>query len=354
MEEFEALIHDEDLRAQLVEARAKGFMWQTMARMLVTTQEKRDQERAKAAARAAQLAAMPREQRRRAVIREVIETQGPSPESLLYMPTPLAVCGLPYKALPPEQREFERTQGRMSVSVSAGKLRAPNGKWVNQPVPYGPKARLIMAYLTTLAKRYNSPTIETAETLSGFMRDLGFEPRGGAHGNISQFKEQLRALAACHMTMSTWDGRRAGQVNVQPFKKMELWFADSPDQLSLWPSKITFSTDFFEEVRDHSMPVDGRVLNALSNSARRLDLVMWLGYRLTRLNRPYMLAWNPLQSQFGPDYKRERKFREDFRGDVAAVTELLPKLRLRLSEQGLLLEPTDPAAFAIPKLVRKR
>lgn len=354
MENFEALIHDDDLRAQLAVARDKGFMWQTIARSLVNTQQKRDAERQAAEARKAELAALPREQRRRAIIREVIETQGPSPESLLYMPTPLAVCGLPYKALPPEQREFERTQGRMAVTVMAGKLRAPNGKWVNQPVPYGPKARLIMAYLTTLAKRHNSPTIETAETLSGFMRDLGFEPRGGANGNITQFKEQLRALAACHMTMSTWDGRKSGQLNVQPFKKMELWFADSPDQLSLWPSKITFSTDFFEEVRDHSMPVDGRVLSALSNSARRLDLVMWLGYRLTRLDKAFTLAWSPLQSQFGPDYKRERKFREDFKGDVAAVSELLPKLRVRLTEHGLHLEPTDPAAFAIPKLTLKK
>ena len=270
------------------------------------------------------------------------------------MPTPLAVCGLPYKALPDDRREFERVQGRMSVTVTAGKLRAPDGKWVPQPVPYGPKARLIMAYLTTQAKRCNSPIVETADTLSGFMRELGFDPRGGAHGNISQFKAQLQALAACHMTMSTWDGRRSGQINVQPFKKMELWFSDHADQLSLWPSKITFSTDFYEEIRDHSMPVDSRVLNAFSNSARRLDLVMWLGYRLTRLDKPFLLPWHPLQDQFGYEVKRPRKFREDFKGDVAAVMELLPRLRIRLSEHGLHLEPTDPSTFAIPKVALKR
>jgi hypothetical protein len=354
MSTYEALIRDDDLRAQLATAREKGFMWETIARSLVSTQEKRDAERAAAQARKAELAAMPRGQRRRSIVREVIETQGPSPENLLYMPTPLAVCGLPYRALPPEQREFERKQGRMSVYVTAGKLRAPNGKWVNQPVPSGPKSRLIMAYLTTQAKKHNSATIETAETLSAFMREVGFEPHGGQTGNMRQFKEQLRALAACHMTMSTWDGRKAGQLNVQPFKKMELWFADAPDQLSLWPSKITFSTDFFEEVRDHSMPVDSRVLHALSTSARRIDLVMWLGYRLTRLNDPLVLAWNPLQDQFGADYTRQRKFREAFKADVAAVSELLPKLRLRLTEHGLHLEPTDPAAFAIPKLSLKR
>lgn len=357
MEPFdESLIRDPDLRDKLAAYRQShgGSILGTLIRSLISEQEGRDKAQAVAQARRSELAAMPREQRRRAIIREVIETQGPSPDSLLYMPTPLAVCGLPYKALPGEQREFERTQGKMSVYVAAGKLRAPNGKWVSQPVPYGPKARLIMAYLTTQAKRYDSPTIEIAETFSGFMREVGFTPRGGANGNIAQFKEQLRALAACHMTMSTWDGRKAGQVNVQPFKKMELWFSDSPDQLSLWPTKITFSTDFFEEVRDHSMPVDGRVLNALSNSARRLDLVMWLGYRLTRLNQPYTLLWSPLQSQFGVDYKRDRKFREDFKGDIAAITELLPKLRLKLTEQGLHLEPTDPTAFSIPKLALKR
>lgn len=353
MVDYDSLIRDADLREKLAEARSKGHFWETAARVYVRMQEERDQEAAKAATRRAELAAMPREERRRAIAREVIELEGPSPDNLRYMPTPLAICGLPYKALPPEQTEFERTQGRMAVTVTAGKLRSPDGRRVQQPVPFGPKARLIMAHLSTEAKRNNSPIVETSESLTGFMRDMGFDPRGGRNGNIEPFKEQLKALAACRMEISSWDGRRSGQIDVKPLQKVELWFADEPGQRSLWPSRIAFSPEFFDEIKDHALPIDVRVLRALSNSARRLDLMMWITYRITRLNTQFTLDWSPLKSQFGEGYTRDRAFREALREDIAALKELFPKAPFKLTERGLEMHPADPTALAIPKRTLK-
>ncbi len=345
----ESFIRDADLRDKLDQARGK-FLFDVQLRALVATQRERDRSRAAAEKKKASLAAMPREKRRRAATREVIENDSIlSPDNLRYMPTPLAICGLPYKALPPDQTEFERAQGRMAITVTAGKLRAPDGRRVQQPVPYGPKARLIMAHLSTQALRNNSPVVETSETLSGFMRDMGFEPRGGRNGNIEPFKEQLRALAACRMEISTWDGVRSGQVDVKPLQKVELWFAEHPDQRSLWPSTIAFSGDFYAELQKHALPIDVRVLRALSNSARRLDLVMWVTYRITRLQTRLILDWKPLKSQFGEGYARARAFREAFGEDVAALKELFPKLPLRLTERGLEMDAADASALAIPK-----
>lgn len=344
----ESLIKDPDLRAKLEEARGK-YGFDIVARSLVSSQRQRDKEAEAKRARKAELDAMPRERRRRSIIREVIESEGPSPDFLRYMPTPLAICGLPYKALPADQLEYERSQGRMAVTVTAGKLRSPDGRRVQQPVPYGPKARLIMAHLSTEALRNNSPIVETSETLSGFMRDMGFEPRGGRNGNIEPFKEQLRALAACRMDISTWDGKRSGQVDVKPLQKVELWFSDNPDQQSLWPSKISFSQDFYQELQKHALPIDVRVLRALSNSARRLDLMMWVTYRITRLKTKLVLDWQPLKGQFGEGYARERAFREAFADDVAALKEIFPKLPLRLTERGLEMEAVDASALQIPK-----
>lgn len=345
----ESLIRDADLREQLEAARGQ-FAFDIMARSLISSQEKRDAAKAAEAEKATRLAAMPREVRRRAIIREVIETEGPSSDNLRYMPTPLAICGLPYKALPRDQVEFERSQGRMAVTVTAGKLRAPDGSRVQQQVPYGPKARLIMAHLSTEALRNNSPIVETSETLSGFMRDMGFEPRGGRNGNIEPFKEQLRALAACRMEISSWDGKRSGQIDVKPLQKVELWFADHPDQQSLWPSTIAFSGDFYAELQKHALPIDVRVLRALSNSARRLDLMMWISYRITRLREPRLvLDWKPLKSQFGEGYTRERAFREAFAADLAAVKELFPKLPVKVTDRGLEMEQADQSALLIPK-----
>lgn len=344
----ETLIRDSDLRAQLEEARGK-FLFKTQIRILVSLQKERDDAQALDNARATTLAAMPREQRRRTIIREVIESEGASPDNLRYMPTPLAICGLPYKALPADQVEFERSQGRMAVTVTAGKLRAPDGRRIQQPVPYGPKARLIMAHLSTEALRNNSPIVETSETLSGFMRDMGFEPRGGRNGNIEPFKEQLRALAACRMEISAWDGKKSGQVDVKPLQKVELWFAENPDQQSLWPTTITFSTDFYTELQKHALPIDVRALRALSNSARRLDLLMWVTYRITRLKANLVLDWKPLKAQFGDGYTRDRDFKTALVDDIAAIKELFPKIPLKLTERGMEMTQCDPTVLSIPK-----
>lgn len=345
----ESLIRDDDLRAQLEKARGTSLVFDVVVRSLISSQRKRDEQRAAEEAKAAKLAAMPREKRRRTVFREVIENEGPSPDNLRFMPTPLAICGLPYKALPEGEIEFERTQGRMAVTVTAGKLRAPDGRKIQQAVPYGPKARLIMAHLSTEALRNKSPVVETSETLSGFMRDMGFEPRGGKNGNIEPFKEQLRALAACRMEISTWDGKRSGQIDVKPLNKVELWFPDHDDQKSLWPTTIAFSEDFYREITNHALPIDVRVLRALSNSARRLDLMMWVTYRITRLQAKLILDWQPLKSQFGDGYTRDRAFKAAMIEDVAALKDIFPKLPLKLTERGLEMEAADQSALAIPK-----
>jgi hypothetical protein len=349
----ESLIKDPALRQELERHKRRpnfmGALLDLEITLLIEEQQRRDHA---ATQRAAELAKMPREQRRRAIIREVIETEGPAPDNLRFMPTSLAICGLPYKALKGET-EFSREQGRMRVTVTAGKLTSPDGMRIQQPIPFGPKARLIMAHLSTEALRNNSPVVETSETFTGFLRDMGFDPRGGKNGNIDPFKEQLRALAACRMDIASWDGKRSGQIDIKPLKKVELWFPDHPDQKSLWPTTIAFHDDFFRELQKHALPIDVRVLKALSNSARRLDLMMWVTYRITRLNSRFVLDWRPLKGQFGEGYARERDFRSKFASDVAAIKELFPKLPLYLTERGLEMEAADASALSIPKLALK-
>ena len=87
----ESLIRDADLRERLEEARGK-FGFDVQVRALITSQERRDAEKAKQEAKDAHRASLPREQRRRFDAFETIETEGPSPENLRYMPTPLAIC----------------------------------------------------------------------------------------------------------------------------------------------------------------------------------------------------------------------------------------------------------------------
>lgn len=348
----EAQVRDADLREQMESLRGgEGYSFRLTA--LISMQKARDQDAEKAAARRNELAGMSREQRRRSIAREVIQTDVPAPENLRYMPTPLAICGLPYKSIGTDGKEFIREQGRMRIVVTPGSLTDPNGKRIQQPVPWGPKARLIMAHLSTEAIRNRSPIIEVAPSFTGFLRDLGFARRGGERGNIQPFKDQLQALAACRMEIAAWDGKQSATVDVKPFSKMQLWFSDNPDQQSLWTSTIQFSKDFYEQLQNHALPIDVRVLKALSNSARRLDLVMWITYRITRIKGTFVLDWGPLKGQFGEGYARDRDFRAALAEDLAAIKELFPKLPVKLSERGLTMEPVDPSALAIPKRIAR-
>lgn len=231
-------VRDADLLEKLEAAQSYApRLREIQIRTLERMQAERDREAAEAEAKQIALAALPRDRRRRAVIREIIEQEGPDPNSLRFMPTPLAICGLPYRRMALDTPEFIREQGRMRVVVTSGKATDPNGKRIQQPIPWGPKARLIMAHLSTEALKNRSPVIEIAPTFTAFIRDLGFERTGGERGNIKPFKEQLQALAACRMEISAWDGKSSTTLDVKPFSTMQLWFSPDPDQQSLWPSQ---------------------------------------------------------------------------------------------------------------------
>lgn len=350
-------IHDADLLAKLEEHRGKmdRVFFEHMAKSLESQQAKRDKDAEVAAARRLELSGMTPMEKRRSVVREVIENDGPSPQNLRYIHSSLAICGLPYKRLPDGVHEFERKQGRMAVLVEAGTVRSPvDGHRIRQPVPWGPKPRLILAHLSTEAIRNKSATIDIAETLTAFMRELGFEKRGGERGNIKPFKEQLQALAACRMEISTWDGHRSATVDAKPFKAMELWMSDDPDQKSLWPTTVTFSTDFYNSLREHALPIDVRALHAFANSAMKLDLLFWLNYRLHSMKSNLVLDWKPLQAQFGEGYGRERDFRAKLAEAIAHISEVFPKLPVKLSERGLELQNAEPSVLAIPHRIAKK
>lgn len=344
----EELIRDADLRARLEDARGK-FLFDIQVKNLIHVQNERDREAAAKVARDQRLTKMPRDARRRAVVREVIENEGFSPENLRYMHSVMAVCSLPYRALPVEQRDFERRQGRMLMGVQAGHLRGPAGEKILQPVPWGPKARLILSYLTTQAIIQKSARIEIADTFSAFMREVGFEPTGGPRGNIRSFKEQMSAVAAARIEVSAWDNQKSTTVEEKLFRSVEIWFGTDLDQRTLWPSHVEWNRGLYELLDRHAMPMDVRALRAFRNSARKLDLYFWLTYRLANMKADVTLTWQAATDQFGGGFGRERAFRAQLADDIAAIKEVFPKLPLVLSERGLTLKKADAGALLIPK-----
>ncbi|MEZ5776649.1 MAG: replication protein RepA [Hyphomicrobiaceae bacterium] len=330
-------IRDADLLDELEAARGSaGFAFVSIR--LASRQAERDR-----------LSRLRPSERRRAVTRRGFEEAPADIEDLRHIHSVLAVCGLPYKAVPIATRTFERKQGNMALDVIAGSLRDDQGRLIEQPLPYGPKARLILMHLCSQAIYTRSATIDLNETFTAFVRELGFNDSGGPRGALTAFKHQINALAACTMSLSVWQpGVRVRTEKITPIRSFELWLSDNMHQRALWPSQLTFSTDFYESLKSHALPVNMRAVRAFAGSARTLDAYYWLSYRLTRLKGHTLIPWEALAAQFGNDYTRQRDFRKGFADDVRSLLEVFPKLPVTLSEAGLEMLPADPGVLALP------
>jgi hypothetical protein len=334
-----ALIRDEDLRAEL--DRFQGFSRDVMIRELVRRQAVRDAE-------VQRLASLTPAQRKREAARTVIETVAGTPENLRHIHSVLAICALPYTRQALDVREHQSRQGRMSLLVQAGKLLSPDGTWVEQPLPYGSRARLLLLHLCSEAIRQKSPTIEIQDSLTAFIHAIGYPVTGGKNCTLTSFKQQINALAACTMRIGVWDGARARSINTQPFSELDVWLPANPDQRILWPSTITFSRDFFDTLSSHALPANIHSVRHFAQSPRKLDFIFWLGYRLKNLRTPTTISWSALRDQFGQGFALERQFKAKFAELLDHVLEVFPRLALTYDDTGLTLRPTDAAVLAIP------
>jgi Plasmid encoded RepA protein len=340
----ETAIRDSDLRAQLDRAVRNGF-FPALLRNLVDQQRQRDVEHG----RKAQLSAVAR---RREDVRDLIQSNPLSEADRHYIHSVLALCALPYRRPVDTTRDFIREYGKSSLVVQSGYLKDPiTGKMTPQGLPYGPKARLLMLHICTMAVRQNSHQIEIADSMSAFIRDLGFPVTGGERGTISQFKEQLNRLAAARMQIGVWREDRTTTISTQPIEAFDMWLPTNPDQRMLWSTTLTLDKRFYETLRQHALPVDIRTLRAFTQSAKQIDIVLWLASRLRSVTKPVAISWAALQSQFGSDVtSRARKFRQGFADDLAHIVEVFPRVPVRVTEKGLLLSPTDPDKLFIPSV----
>ncbi len=340
-------IRDPDLLQEVERARGH-FMFKTLIEHIAHKQSQRDAEQKKQLDVETRRTAMSRDQRRRDAVREVIESAPSSPENVQHIHSVLALCGLPYRE-PKGEREFFREYGRNTLSIMSGRLKNPKtGQMEVQGLPYGPKARLVLLHLCTEAVRQRSAKIEVADSLSGFIKQMGFPVTGGERGTLRQFKEQLNRLAACTMQIGLWDGAsKSSTLNVPPFRQLDIWLTGNSDQGLLWSNTVQFHAEFYENLIQHALPVDIRAARAFSGSARKLDMLFWMGYRLRTLQRPLRLSWDNLHKQFGADNASIRSFKQAFKQDFAHIKEVFPRLQVTLDDGGMLLLPTDPSELLV-------
>ena len=263
-------------------------------------------------------------------------------DCLTYQHTVLCQTALPYHNLPGE-RLWERRNGLVSLRIEAGARADPRtGAYIETPLPFGTRARLVMMHLNATALQTQKAVIEIEPSLTAFTkRIVQRAPRGH---DIRTIKAQLGALATATVRLAVTDGQRTVQVNDRIIKSFDLWAPRSPEQTVLWSSIVRLSEDYFQSLIEHAVPLDERAVAALSHSALALDLYSWLSQRLHRVpqGRVQTVAWISLYEQFGARYSRMRDFRSFFKQQLAAVHTQYPSARIDTDHKALYLRQSPP------------
>jgi hypothetical protein len=266
------------------------------------------------------------------------------PEDLAFTHSVLAQTSLPTVKPPDGMRRWERRQGRATLLVVAGEALDPTTRQFCQlPLPYGPKARLLLMHLNSEAVRRQSPVIPVEDSMTAFFRRLMGRTQDGRQ--IRMLKSQLAALAAANFSMGIMQGEdRALQVDTKVVSAFDLWFPKDNSQRVLWPSTLRLSLDYFESLTRFAVPLDERAIAALAHSAIALDIYCWLAQRLHRIpiGNPQFVPWTAVYDQFGQGYSEIRKFRRDFLKLLLQVKAAYPAARLSDDNRGIILEASQP------------
>lgn len=250
---------------------------------------------------------------------------------------------LPYRNPGDDVTAWKQEQGNASLIVQSLQVNDPaTRELIYLGLPYGTRARLILAYLNTMAIRTQDPKIDVESSITAFTKAIGLQAKGR---DIRDVKDQLARIAASLITLNyVTEDQRSLNVNFTMVKRYDLWFPKDESQRVLWPSYIELSQDYFEELCSRAIPLDIRALAALKNSPMALDVYSWLAQRLHRVKPGgQFITWKAMKDQFGTNYKTMKKFKEKFRQTLKMVKLVYKEARIEEEPNkgfNLLTSPT--------------
>jgi hypothetical protein len=248
-----------------------------------------------------------------------------------YMARALIQATMPHSK--PKETYFKRKNGIYTLFMQA-----------NQEIglPYGAIPRLLIAWMTQEAVVRKSRELLLGDSLSAFMRVLGFTPSGGKKGTIPALKEQMRRLFTTMIGCSYSDDGRDVGLQMLLVDSYDLWWhPKNPDQQSFWQSTITLSEHFFQEIAASPIPVRMSTMEALRGSSMALDIYFWLTYKNFYSKRPSRIPWEALQAQFGAGYpdtpQGKRNFKKKFLLALQKVGTVYPEAQKLQAEADVLV-----------------
>lgn len=253
-------------------------------------------------------------------------------EDAIFQHSALCQAFLPYRNPGDDQMIWKHKQGDVNLAIQTNQAYNPEiDDYEIVGLPYGAKARLILAHINSEAIRKQSPVIDVEDSMSAFIRRIGLNIDGRT---IAEVKKQLRRLTVSTLSVGYkdyTDNNRAIQVDLKIIKAFDIWFPKDDRQRVLWTSNIRLSDDYFNSLSSHAIPLDERAMAALSHNAMALDIYAWLAQRLHRIDKakPQFIPWGALKDQFGRDYARMADFKRTFRKYLTLATTQYPNAKIK-------------------------
>jgi hypothetical protein len=220
------------------------------------------------------------------------------------------------------------------LTVDAGTLQGTDGKMVQQIVPYGPMARMLLAWISTAAIQADSPHISICDSAMYFLRSLGVEPTGRRYAVLH---EQLNALGACNITLKIGGDTT---ISLTPVTQFDYWPENNTKSKTIWPGRLMLHPEYFASLREQQVQLDYQALIQLKGSSFAIDIYTWLADLLPKLEDTVDAPWQALRTHFGAEYGDYRDFRKAFLHALPDVKRVYPQASTEVTRTGLVLKPS--------------
>ena len=250
-------------------------------------------------------------------------------------------AALPHRRLP-DDKEWQIRSEHVAMVVAPGHRPSTVGDAERIGVPYGSRARLILFYVQSEARRTQSREVGLGRTMHQWLLRMGV-PVGGK--SMLSIKDQAERISRCSFTFDLKGANYTGIGRMNIFDKAI--FAEG--QGCPFPQVAKLSEQFYEQLTTHAVPLDEAAVKAISNNSMALDLYAWLSYRLHALKGVTPVSWTALKGQFGGGFDSMRHFRQTFVDNLKLALAVYRAAKVELTGRGVDLYPSRPPVA--PKLV---
>jgi len=256
----------------------------------------------------------------------------------LYNHSFLCSVSFPHRDLK-DQRTYSKKSGSVSMQLEAGSVPDGHGNFVPVGLPYGPRARLLMLHLCSLAVKQKSPTVEVEDSFTAFAKALGIPISGQSFKSL---REQIVRTAAVSIRLAKTNEHYIETFQSTIFSEFVSPLPGHPLQRVLFPSYVKFSHRFYISLLDHAVPLRLEAIQGLRHSSRGLDIYCWLAARLCRLQKPTTIRWTSLRFQFGERTQDMKGFKRRFKEALKQVLIVYPEAKISVISGGVAIAPSRP------------